>query len=453
MCKKRFALSQVCNLFLVICLGGACLRAAEWPSWRGPAGDGHAVASNLPVKWDESSHVLWKTSLPGEGWSTPVVQGNAIWLTVARGKKGDAAYEARRKSLDTGGQPLDILASVNLRALCLNRESGVIEKDLDLLTVDSPQWVHKDNTYASPSPVLEGSQLYCHFGAFGTVCVNLSNDEIAWANTDLKVMHENGPGGSPLLYDGKLFIHCDGSDQQYVAALDAKNGMILWKRERSGEMHSNPQLKKCYGTPVIQFVQGRPQLISQGADWLYGYDPSTGVELWRLDYEHLGFSIVPKPIVDGDMIYLSTSFMRPHLLAVKNDGQSAPSIRWRVERSVPSVPSPILVNDRLYYVSDQGGLLSCIDIESGKEVYRERLGGNYYASPILADGMLLFCSREGKITFVEPGPEFRVLAENKLDGAIAASPVAIGSDLFIRTDRALYRIGHPEIGKQSDGSL
>jgi outer membrane protein assembly factor BamB len=413
---------------------------AEWPAWRGPTGQGHADAHDLPTQWGDGKNVTWSTPIPGRGWSTPVIDSTHIWLTAGIETPDSPENINRRLKADTGGQPLTLLASVSLRAIAIDRRTGKLLHNIEVLDKANPQWVHKDNTYASPSPILENDRLYCHFGAYGTICLNTKTSEVLWRNTSLHIMHENGPGGSPILWNDRLFIHCDGSDQQYIAALDKATGELLWKTDRSGSMHSNPQLKKSYGTPIIQIVDGKPQLLSPAANWLYAYDPDTGSEIWKLSYGALGFSIVPKPVLRDDLIFMSTSFMRAAMIAIRNDGSKPPAIEWQFKRGAPSIPSPIVVGSELYFVSDSGGMLTCLDATSGEEHYRERLGGNYSASPILADGNLYIPSREGKITVIEPGKEFKVVAENQLDGSIGASPVAVGSELYIRTEKALHRI-------------
>ena len=177
--------------------------------------------------------------------------------------------------------------------------------------------VHEINTYASPTPIIEEGRLYCHFGSYGTACVDTSSAKVLWQNQDLKVMHENGPGSTPVLWKDRVIFHMDGSDQQFIAALDKKTGKLAWKTPRSGEMNKNPQLKKAYGTPLVLKIDGKEHVVSPAADWLYGYDPASGKELWKLNYGILGFSNVPRPVAGHGMIYLSTSFMRAQILAIR----------------------------------------------------------------------------------------------------------------------------------------
>jgi outer membrane protein assembly factor BamB len=324
-------------------------------------------------------------------------------------------------------------------------QTGRIVHDIELMVENDPQWTHAINTFASPTPVYDDGRLYCHFGAHGTACLDTKSLEILWVNRDTKIMHENGPGSSPVLWNDRLIFHCDGSDVQYIAALDAASGKIAWRTERSGSMNANPQLKKAYGTPLVVEQGGRPVVVSPGADWLYGYDPATGKELWKTHYGVLGFSIVPRPIAGHGLVYMCTSFMNSELLAFKLDGSAGenPPIAWRSKKSVPRMSSPLLVGTEIYMVSDNG-IWTCCDALSGEVHHSERLGGDFASSPLYADGRIYVANRKGQTFVIQPGKEFELLATNQLDGEIMASPAAVGEALYVRSDKALYRIEQPK---------
>ena len=430
---------NILPLILTLLVPAATGAAPEWPEWRGPGGLGHAEAKNLPTEWSETRNVTWKTTIPGQGHSTPVIDGNQIWFTSAFETPEDPKRIKERLKANTGGQPLTLLASVKLHAICVDRKTGRILHNLPLLQVKEPQWVHKLNSYASPTPVIEDGRLYCHFGAFGTACVDTGGGRVLWRNQELRIMHENGPGSSPVVYRNNLILHMDGSDQQYIIALDKRTGKVAWKTKRSGTMHSNPQLKKAYGTPLLVDMNGKPTVVSTGANWLYGYDPSNGTELWKLAYGLLGFSNVSRPVAGNGTLYFSTCFMKGNLLAVKYEGLAKPEIQWSFTKGAPKMPSPILVGNELYYITDNG-IANCLDAGTGKPVWRERVGGEYSASPIHADGKLYFPSQYGTTLVLKPGRTFRKLAENKLEGRHMASIAVAGNTLFIRTDKALYRV-------------
>jgi outer membrane protein assembly factor BamB len=184
-------------------------------------------------------------------------------------------------------------------------------------------------------------------------------------------------------------------------------------------------------------------LVSQGADWLYGYDPATGRELWKVRYGQTGFSLSSRAVFGHGMAYLSTGFMKPEIQAIELEAQPQPVQRWKYSKGAPTMPSLLLIDDGLYFVSDSGGFFTCLDARSGAERFRERLGGNHNASPLYAGGHIYLPSREGSVMILEPGRQFRAVATNTVSGKIMATPAAVGRSLFLRTDRALYRIESP----------
>ncbi len=421
-------------------LAATSSKAADWPEWRGPGGQGIADAKGLPVTFSETSGITWRAALPGRGHSTPVISGPHVWLTSAVEKAADPAEAERRLKANTGDQPVTVLASVSLRALCVDLGSGRLLHDIELLNVREPQWAHQLNSYASPSPILEDGRLHAHFGSFGTACLDTATGRVLWTNQELRVMHENGPGSSPVLWENLLIIHFDGSDTQFVAALDKDTGRVAWKTPRSGEMDPRPQQRKAYGTPLIVEMNGKPVVVSPAANWIYGYEPATGRELWKVAYDGLGFSMSVRPVADAERVYFSTSYGKSQVIALRYAGLETPEIAWRVTKNAPKMSSPVLAGGLLYFVDD-GGILTCVDAATGVDFYRERLGGKYSASPIVADGRLWFASREGVVTVVPLGREFRIESQNTLDGPIMASPAAVDGALYLRTDAALYRVG------------
>ncbi len=437
--------------FAAVLLASLSVAASDWPQWRGPDGQGHAEGTGYPTTWSDSQGVAWRTEIPGRGWSSPVILGNQIWMTTAIEVPIDPAKEKERLKGNTGDQPLTVLDEVKFHAVCVDKDSGKLLHDIELHVERDPQWVHKLNSYASCTPVGEPGRLYCHFGAFGTFCVDTVNAKVLWRNTDaaLKLMHENGPGSSAILWQDKVIFHGDGSDVQFVAALDKNSGKLAWKTMRTGEMHANPQLRKSYATPLVLDMDGKPVLFSQGANWLYGYDPADGKELWKVGYGTLGFSLSARAVAGQGMFFMSTGFMKPQIMAVKYAGMSTPETAWSFTKSAPTMPSLLLVGGELYFVND-GGIFVCLDAKTGEEHYRERLaesdgpkrmGGTYNASPLFADGHLYVCNREGVTHVIEPGPTYRKIADNKIDAVVMASPAAVDGAFFIRTDKALIKVG------------
>lgn len=426
----------------LVAWSAAAPEAAEvWPQWRGPEGQGHAsLAHDLPVTWSETEHVAWKTPLPGRGWSSPVLDATHAWMTTAIESEATEADKAQRLAGAKNPQPLQVSGPVTMRALCVDRETGRLVHDIELFTAREPQPIHSLNSYASPSPVLAGGRLFCHFGDYGTACVDTASAHVAWVNHDLRLNHENGPGSTPVVWGDLLIVHCDGSDVQYIVALDQATGRIVWKTPRSGELNDNPDLKKAYGTPLIISLDGREVLLSPAADWVYGYDPATGRELWRVNYGVLGFSVVPRPVTAEGLAFLSTSFMKPEMLAVRlGDGGSQPEIVWRQSKGAPTMSSPLVVGEELYVVSDKG-IMTCLDIHSGEVHWTSRLGGNFSSSPLFADGRIYVSNRDGATFVIKPGKDYELLATNQLDGRIFATPAAVDRALYLRTDTALYKL-------------
>jgi len=421
--------------------GWSALATAEsWPQWRGPTGQGLATARGLPVRWSETESVAWKTDIPGRGWSSPVVENGQVWMTTAIDEPASKEDAQRRQK--TSGQPLTVSAFVSLRAVSVDLKTGQRLRDIEVMTQREPQPTHVQNTYATPTPVLEQGRLYCHYGTYGTGCVDTRNGKVLWTNRKLHVDHEVGPGSSPVLCQDMLIVHCDGRDLQYVAALDAGTGQLVWKVDRSGKLRDEPKSRKAYSTPLMVEVHGQPQLISPGADWLYAYDPASGRELWKVNYGVLGFSNAPRPVAGHGMIYSCTGYMKSELLAIRVDlegGLQRPQLLWRFKKQVPNISSPLLVGNEIYFVSDNG-VATCVDAHRGHSHWVQRLGGKYSASPMYGDGHIYFFDRDGVTTVIEPGKEFKQLSVNRLDGSFMASAAAVDGALLLRSDKALYRL-------------
>ncbi|MCA9173021.1 MAG: PQQ-binding-like beta-propeller repeat protein [Planctomycetales bacterium] len=443
--SRRLPNQLTCRLACLLIMSMAFVPARgkaddAWREWRGD-GQGHSNAKDVPFRWSESD-VAWRTPIEGLGWSTPVVANGKVWLTTAVDTRSSKEEADRRRKQTTNSQPLIFSSRVSYRAVCIDLATGKIQKDLELFAEEEPQFIQIDNSYATPSPVLEGAMLYCHFGAGGMVALNTETDDVVWTNKSLKVQHENGPGSSPVLWKDLLIVHCDGIDQQYIVALNKSDGKIAWKTARTGELNENPQLRKSYATPLIVEIDGKPQLISPAADWLYGYDPANGKELWKLAYGKLGFSNSARPVAGHGLIYICTGFMQSQLLAVKAPSNGQPAeIAWKYDKQVPAVSSPVLVGDELYFASGNG-IVSCLDAKSGKVHWTQRVGTRIWASPIFADGRLYFLDQKGAATVIAPGTTYRELATNQVDGRIQTAAVAVDGALLLRTDQALYRVSN-----------
>jgi len=394
------------------------MAGETWPQFRGPGGQGHADATGLVTTWSEAENVTWKTPLPGQGWSNPVILEDRIWLTTA---------------LDDGHA---------LHALMVDRASGRLVLDIPVFSVEEPAKINAKNSYASPTSLIEGDRLWIHFGTYGTACLDNRSGKILWTNRELKLDHKEGAGSSPILAGDLLVVNCDGTDVQYIVALAKNTGQIVWKTPRSAPTHPVPDQRKAYSTPLLIKVDGRQQIVSTAAGRVSAYDPRTGIELWYVNYE--GFSNVPRPVFANGLVIISTGYMKPQLLAIRPDGAgdvTETHVAWRVKNQVPANPSPVVVGKNVYLVSDQG-VVTCLDLTTGNERHKSRVGGNFSASPLAADGHLYFCSEAGETIVFAAEAEDRLheIARNKLDGRIMASLAVAGRALFLRTDAALYRI-------------
>ena len=247
---------------LLIAVAPAAPAAAQenWPEFRGPQADG-TCQRGIPLRWSETQNVVWKTPLPGRGWSTPVIWGRWLWMTTA-------TDEGRKQW-----------------ALQVDKQTGRLVRQVLVFENPQPEPINPLNSYASPSPVIEPGRVYVHFGTYGTACLDSETGRILWTRRDLKLDHKEGPGSSPVLWRNLLIFHCDGMDVQYIVALDKRTGRTVWKTPRSVDLEPfRPDFRKAYSTPLVVQTDWGPVLVSTAAQAAYGYDPRTGQELWRLRY-------------------------------------------------------------------------------------------------------------------------------------------------------------------------
>ncbi len=436
-------------LFLFLLSSVALQGTDVWPQFRGPQGNGVAKASNVPVKLDPGKNLEWRTPLPGKAWSSPVIADGSIWLTSAV-EVAPSEDEVEKLLAEDGVEPKkfkqkQIAKSIRLLVLEVDLKSGKLKREIELAVAEKPDSIHKQNSYASPTPFLEDGKLYAHFGTYGTWCLDTESGDVLW-ETRLPLEHSVGPGSSPFIFKDLLILICDGVDAQYVAALDKHSGDEIWRKYRPEMRAKSGDQKKSYCTPIVVTPKGgKPQLICMGSQWLISYEPATGDEIWKVDHGS-GFSVVPRPVFSEkeQLVYISTGFGKPELWAVRPDGKGditdSDKIVWTEMKRIPSRPSPLLVDDELYVITD-GGIMTCFNAADGGNHWTERVSGNYSASPLLADGRIYVASHEGKVTALEPGTKFKVVAESDLGEQIMASPVALDGRLIVRSVDALYCFG------------
>lgn len=405
---------------------------ADWPDYRGPwhtgqvnaPGDTHQIG--LPWQWSETENVKWKTPVHDRGWSTPGILGQQIWITTAT----------------TNGE--------DFFALCLDLDTGKVLFDERLFHSAHPEPLgNAMNAYASPSPVLESGRAYLSFGSYGTACLDTRTFKVLWKRDDLPCRHFRGPGSSPVLFQDLLILTMDGIDQQYLVALDKRTGKTIWRTDRTAEwndLDSNGKprgdgdFRKGFSTPLIVELAEKPVMFDLGSKAAYAHDPLTGRELWRVN--HNGHSGAARPLYDRGLVFFCTGHGGGETVALKlqPDGNLAGSnFVWHVARGTPRLPSPVLVDDLMFELSENG-IATCLETATGNVVWQERVGGDYAASLILGDGRLYCLSQDGRATVLKAGRTYEVLATSKLEDGFMASPAVAGKALILRTKSAVYRI-------------
>ena len=425
------AYCRICVISLVIVqtfsmLGTSLLKAQRWNQFRGPSGSGISHARSLPTQWSDKENIIWKTPIHDRGWSSPIIASEKVWLTTAS-ESGHQLY----------------VMSVSLK-------TGAVIQDTLLFNVTDPQYAHKFNSYASPSPVADEKNVYITFGSPGTACLNSATGKTLWTRDDIECNHFRGAGSSPILYKDLLIMNFDGSDHQFVIALDKHSGKTKWKTKRSidymdlgpdGKPEAGGDWRKAFSTPHIASFNEIPTLLSIGSKALYAYHPATGEELWRTE-SRIGHSASTRPTVTSNMIFYCTGFSKGEIWAVRPGGKgnvTTSHVAWTFKRSVSNKPSLVSKKNRLFMIHD-GGVASCLDSSNGTTIWQERIGGNYSASPLLWNDLIYFFSEEGKTTIIEANDAFKMVATNELDSGFMASPAVADDSLILRTKSHLMKI-------------
>jgi outer membrane protein assembly factor BamB len=405
--------------FLVVFLPWGLARG-DWPEFRGPTGQGLADEARLPVEWNTTKNVVWKQAVPGSGWSSPVVVNQRVYLTSAVPDQGKG--------------------NLSLETLCFDARTGkrIWATEVFGQGPKAPR-IHAKNSHASPTPIVSDGRVYVHFGHQGTACLDLAGKVLWKKKITFSPVHGNG--GSPVLVEDKLIFGCDGVDERFLVALDRSTGEVRWKKPRSG----NPYKQFSFSTPLLITVDGRKQLISPSSDQVAAYDPEDGSEIWRVRYR--GYSVIPRPVYGQGLVILSTGFDSPSVLAIRPDGKGDVTdsyVKWTLKKGAPNTPSPLLVGEELYLVSDNG-VASCLDARTGTLHWQKRLGGGFSASPVFASGRIYLQSEEGVGFVLQAGKEFKQLGRNDLGERSLASPAVADGALFVRTAGHLYRIGDDKV--------
>ena len=408
------------SILVTTTICGTSLANDQWSQFRGPKGNGHINTTSLPLEWSESKNISWKTAIHDRGWSSPVIWNNQIWMTTAT-NNGNKMF-----------------------ALCVDKVTGNVLYDIHIFDVISPQAITIDNTYASPTPVIEEGRVYVHFGTYGTACIDTGNGKTLWTRRDLTCDHEKGagPASSPFLFNDSLIFNVDGRDVQYVIALDKTTGKTAWKTNRSVDF-SNVQVnqRKAYGTPLIIPRGNEKQMVSIGAKGVFSYDPRNGKELWKA--LHRGWSIAPRPVYGEGLVFTLIDRDRPELWAIRPDGNgdiTNSHIVWKSSKRMPPRASPLIVGELLFVV-DRNGYISCIEAKTGKIFWQERMKGSFSASPIHSNDLIYFFNEDTVCTIIKPARKLEIVATNKVaNEQLMATPAIDNDSIYIRTTNNLYKI-------------
>ncbi|MGZ0173308.1 MAG: outer membrane protein assembly factor BamB family protein [Planctomycetales bacterium] len=406
-------------LFSVVFSTNPVAGEESWWQFLGPDGNAHGRATNLPVRWADHENVTWKVPIHDRGWSSPVIFGNQVWMTTATAD------------------------GHKLFAICVDKNTGRVLHDRHIFDVKEPQKITGENTYATPTPVIEKGRVFVHFGTYGTACLDTKTGDTLWSRRDLKCDHEAnaGPASSPTIIDQNLVVHVDGRDIQYIVALDRATGKTVWKTLRSYDYSKVPvHMRKAYGMPGIAPRGDGVQLVSSVAQGVYAYNVS-GKELWRV--RHKGWSIAPRPVAGHGLVFAIVDRDHPELWAIRHDGDGDVTdshIAWKETRSMPQRCTPILI-DALLYVVNRAGIMTCLEAKTGNVVWKTRLGGSYSATPIFAKDRIYLFNEDSTCTIIRPGRKFEVIAVNSLSKQQLLASPAVDEDAFIvRTAGYLYRI-------------
>jgi outer membrane protein assembly factor BamB len=421
----------------------------NWHQWRGPLANGTSPGANPPVEWSPTKNVRWKVEIPGQASASPIVWNNRVFVLTAvpTDRKAPASREARSATPSSpprrggGGAPNRGAAPSNyyqFMVLCLDRNTGqeLWRKVAAEQVPHEPG--HQTNTFASGSPMTDGRFLYVSFGSVGIFCYDLQGN-LQWKTDlgDMQTRNGFGEGASPALHQDTLVVPWDHEAQSFIAALDARTGDIRWKVNRDEVT--------TWATPLIVEHQGRMQVIANGSNRVRSYDLKDGRLLWECGGQ--ASNPIPSPVVQGDLVYCMTGYRGYAVYAIPLDSMGditdSDQIAWSRTDTGPYVSSPVLYGGQLYFTKGRDAILSSLDIKTGEPLIEQvRLPGlnTMYASPVAAAGRVYFTSREGATIVLKHGPKFEVLATNRMDEGIDASPALVGNQMFLRRERHLYCI-------------
>lgn len=399
------------------------LQAENWPQFRGPGRQGESAETDLPLRWTATENIAWKAPIPGEGWSSPIVWGDRVFVTTAT---------------DEGA---------SCRVVAVARDSGAVAWNREVFR---QQTGHRNqrNSYASPTPCTDGERVYACFGDGSFAAVDFTGRTV-WVNRDFPFYSEHGLATSPILHDGLVIMARDGSsetepksagwqtpwDRSFVVALDATTGRVRWQAGRGLS-------RIAHVVPGVWIApDGRAQVVSGAGDVVQGFDAQTGERLWTS--RNVGEGVVPSIVIGDGLAFTASGWggresIKAFRLGGRGDlGES--NLAWEQRKGLPRIPSYLFRKPYLFTITE-GGIAMCLKADTGEIVWQERVGGSYSASPVGAEGRIYLLADNGETTVIESGPEFKVLARNPLGEKAQASPAVSDRRLFIRTEKHLHCI-------------
>jgi outer membrane protein assembly factor BamB len=438
------------SMMLMVLFPIAWIYAGDWPQWRGPSSNAISDESGLPTRWSAAEHIKWKVSLAGFGASSPIVSGDRVFVTSQEGivpvVQGVQPLLARddqdlsRQENPIGGRRSkanDSKGEVTLVVEAFRRSDGAKLWNFRLKATGEFPQLHEKHNLATPTPVTDGTLVYAWFGNGQIVALDM-NGNVVW-NRHLGREYSSfitpwGHGGSPTLYKDMLLLLCDHSESSYILALDKATGKERWKVDRGKGRIS-------HSTPVVIQTPERDELIVNSSEHIDALNPQNGALLWQAGSQRQ--TPIPSPVFHKGVIYLSRGYRNSDVLAIRPGGKgdvSETNILWRAPSGASYVPS-ILYYDGLLYITNEVGIVTCADAETGKTVWRQRLGGIFFASPVAGDGKVYMVSETGETFVLRAGRTAEILSKNELDERILASPAISNRHLFLRSDGTLYCIG------------
>ena len=430
---------------------GAALNAAaqeNWPQFRGPGARGVGDSAKLPLIWGTGTNVVWRTAIPGRGWSSPIVWGERIFLTTAL---SEGELEPPKKGLYFGGDRPDPPAHrQHWQVLCLDFKDGQVVWNTEIAAAAPSTPIHLKNSYASETPVTDGERIYALFGQVGLFCLDMTG-KLLWSHPlpPRKIANGWGTAASPVLHGDRVFVVSDNEEESFAAAFDKRTGKEIWRVRR--DEPSN------WSTPFVWEHSARTELITAGRKKVRSYDLD-GQLLWEL--KGLSSITIPTPFTAGGLLYLAGGYVgdkaNPNkpVYAVRPGGKGdltlpagetqSDFIAWMAANAAPYNPSPLVYDDRLYVLWDFG-FLNCRDARTGRELYdKQRLRSDgsaaFTASPWAYRGRVFCLSEDGDTYVCQTGDSFQVERVNALGEMCMATPALAQGSLFIRSISALYRI-------------